>query len=183
MVNARMGRIRAAGSTLISYDPNVRPGLTDPAKTRAAVQRSAAMAHVIKASSEDVERLYGTDTLSAVADGWLGKGAHLVVITDGASGATARVAGLPPLTRPAVPVPVADTIGAGDAFMSGLLDSLARHGLATPRALARLSDATVLAAVIDDAALAAAVTCSRVGADPPTRAEADAFRARTRQSR
>ena len=178
ILNAHMARIRAAGSTLISYDPNIRPGLTDPATTRTTVQRSAGVAHVIKASAEDVAWLCGTDQLTAVADGWLSQGAHLIVVTAGASGATAWVAGLPPLTRPAFPTPVADTIGAGDAFMSGLLDSLARHGLASPGALARLSDASVLAAVVDDAALVAAITCSRAGADPPTQAEAGAFRAR-----
>lgn len=141
------------------------------------MNRSAALAHLIKASSEDVAWLYGTNKLAAVAHNWLSNGASLVVITAGPSGATAWAAGLPPLTRPAIPAPVADTIGAGDAFMSGLLDSLARRGLATPPALAALSDATLLAAIIDDAALVAAITRSRIGADPPTRAEADAFRA------
>jgi fructokinase len=81
---------------------------------------------------------------------------------------------------------VVDTVGAGDAFMSGLLDALARRGLAGPRALAGLAepgDVATLAAVIDDAALVAAITCGRVGADPPTRAEVDAFRAqRSRES-
>lgn len=177
VLNAHIAGIRAAGSALISYDPNTRPGLqTDPARTRALVQRSAALAHVIKASSEDVAWLYGADSPTAVAEGWLSQGAELVVITAGASGATAWVAGLPPLTRPAFPAQLADTVGAGDAFMSGLLDSLARRGLATPGALAALSDPTALAGIIDDAALVSAITCGRVGANPPTRSEVDDFR-------
>ena len=82
------------------------------------------------------------------------------------------------MTRPAFPVQVIDTVGAGDAFMSGLLDALARRGLAAPQELGRLADATVLGAVLDDAAVMAAITCGRVGADPPTRAAVDEFVAR-----
>lgn len=183
VVNERMARLRATGSVLISYDPNARPALQgEAAAARAKVRRSAALAHVIKASVEDIGWLYGTDDPAPVVSDWLGQGAGLVVITDGGNGASAWVPGLPPVTRPAVPAQVADTVGAGDAFMSGLLDALARRGLATPRALARLATprtlAALLAAIIDDAALVAAITCGRVGADPPTRAEVDAFRAR-----
>lgn len=179
VINQRVAGLRAAGEVLISYDPNARPPLqADAAVARAKVRRSAALAHVIKASSEDVGWLYGGDDPAAVADGWLSQGAGLVVITNGAAGSAAWVPGLPPVTRPAFPVRVVDTVGAGDAFMSGLLDALARRGLAAPGALATLADTATLAAVIDDAALVAAITCGRVGADPPTRAEADAFRAR-----
>lgn len=177
VVNVRIAELRAAGSVLISYDPNARPPLqADAAAARAKVARSAGLAHVIKASSEDIGWLYGDDP-AAVAAGWLADGAGLVVITDGARGATAWVRGLPPVTRPSFPARVTDTVGAGDAFMSGLLDALARRGLAAPVALAGLADTATLAAIVDDAALVAAVTCTRVGADPPTRAEAEAFRA------
>jgi fructokinase len=181
VVNQRIARLRADGSVLISYDPNARPAIQgEAAAARAKVRRSAALAHVIKASAEDLGWLYGTDDPAPVVGEWLGQGAGLVVITDGARGATAWVPGLPPVTRPAVPAPVVDTVGAGDAFMSGLLDALARRGLAAPRALAGLAegaDAAMLAAIVDDAALVAAITCGRAGADPPTRAEVDAFRA------
>jgi fructokinase len=184
VVNQRVAELRAAGSVLISYDPNAWPALQgEVAGARAKVRRSAALAHVIKASAEDVGWLYGADDPAPVASEWLGLGAGLVVITDGGRGTTAWVPGLPPVTRPAIPAPVVDTVGAGDAFMSGLLDELARRDLATPRALTRLAelaDAATLAAIVDDAALVAAITCSRAGADPPTRAEADAFRDRLR---
>ena len=143
------------------------------------MQRSAAHAHVIKASAEDVDWLYGSPGPAGranVAARWLAQGSAMVVVTDGANGATAWTPRLPPVARPAVPVQVADTIGAGDAFTSGLLDALARRDLLTPQALSGLHDAATVAAVLDDAALVAAITCSRPGADPPRREEIDRYR-------
>jgi fructokinase len=78
---------------------------------------------------------------------------------------------------PAPPVDVVDTVGAGDAFMSGLLDALAAAdllGAERSAALRGLSRAA-LAAATGHAARVAAVTCSRPGANPPTRAELAAF--------
>ncbi|MBN9619204.1 MAG: carbohydrate kinase, partial [Actinobacteria bacterium] len=97
-----------------------------------------------------------------------------VVVTRGGDGpigvtATGRVA------RPAPAVEVVDTVGAGDAFMSGLLDGLLRRGRLTPSGLDGIDPATDLAAVLGDAALVAAITCSRAGANPPRRAEVDSW--------
>jgi fructokinase len=75
-----------------------------------------------------------------------------------------------------VPIDLVDTVGAGDSFTSGLLDGLHRADLvggARRDALAAIDEAT-LGSVVDAAALIAAITCSRPGADPPTRAEVDA---------
>ena len=184
VINARLAALRAAGSVLISYDPNARPALqADADAARRKVQRSAAHAHVIKASAEDVEWLYGSAGQAARADvaaGWLAQGSAMVVVTDGADGATAWTAGLPPVRRPAVPVQIADTVGAGDAFTSGLLDALARRNLLTPESVGGLHDAATVAAVLDDAALVAAITCSRPGADPPRREEIERYRSGAR---
>jgi fructokinase len=176
VVNKRIAELRAAGSVLISYDPNARPTLQgDAASARAKVARSAALAHVIKASSDDIDYLYDGRELASVVEGWLGQGAALVVITSGSAGATAWVPGRAGVKRPAFPTRVVDTVGAGDAFMSGLLDGLGRRGLATPGALGSLADPSLLAGILDEAAAGAAITCGRAGADPPTRAEVDAF--------
>ena len=110
-----------------------------------------------------------------MAEGWLGRGVALVVITSGSGGATAWVPGQAPVKRPAFPTRVVDTVGAGDAFMSGLLGGLGRRGLATPAAVGSLADPSVLAGILDEAGAGAAITCSRAGANPPTRAEVDAF--------
>jgi fructokinase len=176
VVNRRMAELRAAGSVLISYDPNARPTLQgDAASARAKVARSAPLAHVIKASSDDIDYLYDGQELGSVVEGWLDGGAALVVITSGSAGATAWVPGEVGVKRPAFPTRVVDTVGAGDAFMSGLLDGLGRRGLATPAAVGSLADPSVLASLLDEAGAGAAITCSRAGANPPTRAEVDAF--------
>jgi fructokinase len=73
-------------------------------------------------------------------------------------------------------VTVADTVGAGDSLAAGLLSGLLAAGSTTRAALEALPDDELLR-VVDDAALIAAITCTRVGADPPTRAELDAAHA------
>jgi len=75
--------------------------------------------------------------------------------------------------RPARSVVVADTIGAGDAFMSGLLHALLRDG--TDRLLTAgepLPDEAVRAA-LETALTSAALTVARAGANPPTSVELD----------
>jgi fructokinase len=164
--------IRRAASALISYDPNVRPALQpDRGAARRQVEQSVSLAHIVKASTDDVAWLYGPDSAEAVARRWLALGARVVVITAGADGATGWTPERPPVSRPRFGVRVVDTVGAGDAFTSGLLDALARRDLLAAARLAALDDAAILGGVLDDACLIAGVTCSRAGANPPTRAE------------
>lgn len=166
--------LRQATSVLISYDPNVRPALQpDPDPARRQVEQAVSLAHIVKASSDDLAWLYGPGSADAVARHWLALGANLVVITAGADGATGWTPERPPVSRPPFDVQVVDTVGAGDAFTSGLLDALARRDLLAAPRLAALSDAAILAAALDDACRTAGVTCSRAGANPPTRAELD----------
>jgi fructokinase len=168
------GRLRREGSVLISYDPNVRPALQpDRAAARRQVEHSVSLAHVVKASSDDVSWLYGAETADAVARHWLDLGADLVVITAGADGACGWTPQRPPLGRPPCPAEVVDTVGAGDAFTAGLLDALARRDLLAPAGLAAVGDAATMAAVLDDASRISSFTCSRAGANPPTRSELD----------
>jgi fructokinase len=99
----------------------------------------------------------------------------LIVVTRGGAGVYAVSERLV-LRREAVPIDLVDTVGAGDSFTSGLLDGLHRADLlggARRDALAAIDEAT-LGSVVDAAVLVAAITCSRPGADPPTRAEVDA---------
>jgi len=176
-IAAAVSRLRRSGSVLISYDPNVRPSLqSDHAGARQQIERSVSLAHVVRASLDDVRWLYGERTgADAVARKWLALGASFVVMTMGADGATGWASGQPPVSRPAFSAAVMDTVGAGDAFTSGLLDALARRDLLVPDRLIALSDTGTLASVIDDASRIAGITCSRPGANPPSRAEADSW--------
>lgn len=161
-------RLRAGGTTLISYDPNIRPALLgDPERGRQAVERSVGTAHLVKASREDVEWLYPDTPIEKTAARWLELGASLVVVTDGPDGAHVFHAGAGSLSRPGRKVAVVDTVGAGDAFTAGLLGALTRHGLHGPRTLAA-ADPGALRIAVDDAILVSALTCERLGADPPT---------------
>ena len=99
-----------------------------------------------------------------------------MVVTLGPSGALAIGGEAGTVSRPGRSVAVVDTVGAGDAFVSALLAALYdRDLLGAPRRerLRRLS-ATMLAEIVDQAILASAITCTRRGADPPTRAELSA---------
>jgi fructokinase len=176
---------RARGQVTISIDPNVRPAL---AATRAdevaRVERQIRLAHIVKASEEDIRWLYPGLGWEPVARAWQRLGPDVVVITLGARGAYALGPDGTEARRPARPVVVADTVGAGDAFSAGLLDALGRRGLlgqagglggaADPGRAAGLGhiSAQELAEVVDWAVLVATLTCERPGADPPTRLEA-----------
>jgi fructokinase len=170
-----VARLHAAGNVLISFDPNLRPQvLDDPRSARDLVTRLAAHTHVIKASDEDLRWLYPDETAEAAARRLHGIGAALVVVTLGAGGSLA-VTGTATVRCPARPVEVVDTVGAGDAFTAGLLSALVEADSITPDRIAALDAATV-SGVLEHAALVAALTCARPGADPPSRAEVTAAR-------
>jgi fructokinase len=159
--------LRATRAVLISYDPNIRPAVIGP-RERAVelVERNIRLAHVIKASREDADWLYPELQTDQVAARWSDLGPSLVVVTDGADGATAYRSAGPPLRRRGRPVDVIDTIGAGDAFTAGLLTGLVRRRLHLGGRIRSVSEGT-LADIVDEAILVSAITCERAGADPP----------------
>jgi fructokinase len=160
---------------LITLDPNIRPSIV-PGRA-AALERFgelAGSAAVVKLSDEDAEWLYPGADADEAADRILRLGPGLVAVTRGGEGAllatvTAR------RSVPGIVVTVADTIGAGDSFMSALIDRLAAllDGR-VPVGLLRdgsALDPAVLAEIGDFAVRAAAITVSRPGADLPTIAQ------------
>lgn len=163
---------RACATATVSYDPNCRPLLMgDPADVLTGVHALLAVADVVKVSAEDLGWL-GLTPEAALAD-WLARGPALVAVTLGGDGVLAGTVGGVRARRPGVPVAVVDTVGAGDTFSAALLAGLYHRGLlgAGQRAGLRALDADALDALLDLAARAAAITCSRRGADPPTAAE------------
>ncbi|GAA4770988.1 carbohydrate kinase family protein [Microbacterium gilvum] len=172
-VSALVDRLRARA--LVTFDPNIRPSLVDDADdVRRRVASLIARADVVKASDEDAAWLHPGEPIDVVARRWTAAGAVLVVITAGSDGALAARGDR--VTRvPSPRVDVVDTVGAGDTFMGALVDGLIAAGAAgtsAREAIAALSEPE-LTAILRRSADAAAVTVSRPGADPPTRAELD----------
>jgi fructokinase len=167
------------GRVTISYDPNVRPALLGtPEAARPGIEHLAELSDVVKVSDEDLHWLYPDREDEDVAREWVGTGPALVVVTRGGNGVFA-VTGDLEVRRPSTSIDLVDTVGAGDSFTSGLLDGLRRADLiggSRRESLAAIDESSLIS-VLDAAGLIAAITCSRPGADPPTRAEVDAAEA------
>lgn len=147
-------------------DPNIRPGfITDEAAYRARIAGMIAAADILKLSDEDLRWLEGPGEIAVLARGLLARGPKLVLVTEGAKGATGFTAA-DRVFAPAREVAVVDTVGAGDTFNAGVMASLSAAGLLTKPALADLPGAR-LAAALDLGIRAAAVTVARAGANPP----------------
>jgi fructokinase len=159
------------GRRLIAYDPNVRLNV-EPSLPRwiDALEWMLPRTHLLKISEEDAGLLFPGVALEALARGWLARGVRLVVATRGSRGARAWSAGGAVADVAAAASSVVDTVGAGDSFQAALLAALAERGCTAADGLATV-DATTLTEVLGFAARAAAVTCSRRGADLPRRAE------------
>lgn len=165
---------REAGGRVVSLDPNVRPRVVGDLVTyRERFERLLAYADIVKASDEDLHLLYANQDLVASAQAWLKRGPKLVIATRGADGPLAFLNSLV-IERPAPRVNVVDTVGAGDTFHAGLLSWLDANGLLTPSGVEGLSEAQV-AEALDFAAAAAAIVCTRRGANPPTWSEVVRF--------
>ncbi|MCZ2860744.1 carbohydrate kinase family protein [Blastococcus sp. VKM Ac-2987] len=184
-VTMLLERERDRGRATISYDPNVRPALLgSPGEARPGIEHLVSLSDVVKVSDEDLRWLYPDRPDEDVARDWLALGAPLVVVTRGGRGVFAVTAHLE-LDRPAIPIDLVDTVGAGDSFTAGLLDGLRRADLlggVRRDALATIGE-SILVTVVDEARLVSSITCSRPGADPPTWAEVETVRAAQQSTR
>jgi fructokinase len=161
---------RERDDRIVTFDPNVRPELVaDADAVRASLLDLARSAHVVKASDADLAWLVPGTPADDIAHDLAARDVSLVAITAGPR--PVRLVG----QRAEIEIaprggPVVDTVGAGDAFMAGLIAGLLDAGLDTPQRL-HTAGPDALRAAGDLAIRAAAVTASRAGADPPTRAE------------
>ena len=181
VASALEGLMRAeAGRRVISLDPNVRPGLI---KDREAYLHRfegwLPLVDIVKLSAEDLSWLYPDRPHDKVVAGWHAAGVLLVIVTHGEEGASAST----PVAAASVATPsvaVVDTVGAGDAFMSGALAHLHEQRLLARGALQSL-DAAGLTELLETACLVAADTCTRAGAEPPRRRDLAALSPRAPQ--
>ncbi len=162
--------LREAASRVTMLDPNIRPSFIRDAETyRARIDRMIEVADIVKLSDEDLAWLAGHDDIEKGVAEVLAAGPSLLCITrggDGVTGYTARGATHVEASR----VEVVDTVGAGDTFNAGFLAGLHDAGALDKSSMTDLDEATLRNALALGAA-AAAVTVSRAGANPPTRAE------------
>ncbi|WP_327121435.1 PfkB family carbohydrate kinase [Streptomyces sp. NBC_01341] len=156
----------AARHSLLVVDPNVRRDRTLGTDDGAAALRElCALAHVVRASDEDLERLWpGADPAETCRA--LAAGGRLVILTRGARGSTAYTATGPPVSVAATPVDVVDTIGAGDAFTAGFLSRMGALGPFTAE-----PDPERLRDMLSYASRAAASVCGSAGTAPTVPAE------------
>ncbi|MCK7614640.1 carbohydrate kinase family protein [Roseibium sediminicola] len=156
--------------TLISFDPNIRPTVVpDMGQWRQNTEVLVPLTDLIKVSDEDLELIAPGEPVAGIARKWLADGAGLVIVTRGGDGATAFMSGLE-VDCPGIKVTVEDTVGAGDTFQAALLAGLKQLGVSDRKALESLRQDS-LERLVEFAVKAAAITCSRRGADLPRRAE------------
>ena len=150
-------------SAPVVFDPNVRPSIQgDKGIYRASIERWIRVSTIIKLSEDDLNWLYGDED---VITKWLSMGPELVIVTRAEKGLTAYT-NCSVIEVPAVKVDVVDTVGAGDTIGAVIVEGVLNNGAPALRG-------ELLRKVLERAAKAAAITCSRAGANPPSRDELD----------
>ncbi|SPM35194.1 Sugar or nucleoside kinase, ribokinase family [Mycobacterium rhizamassiliense] len=159
-------------SATVSFDPNVRPSLiADRDLAVARIEHLVERSDIVKVSEEDLRWIAPEHSPERTAQTWLALGPAVVAVTMGEHGAQAFCAAGEAQVA-ARPVRVVDTVGAGDAFMAGLIDALWEMNLLggdRRPALARIG-ADELTDALVSASAASALTVARAGADLPDRA-------------
>ena len=152
-------------SATVVFDPNVRPSIQSDKKIyRNSVERWIELAKIVKLSEDDFSWLYENSESDVIAN-WLSRGAEIVIVTRAERGLSA-------FTRdgridcPAAKVKLVDSVGAGDTIGAVIVEGLLKYGLGGLRA-------DVLKQVLERAAKAAGINCSRAGANPPWKEELD----------
>ena len=148
----------------VVFDPNIRSSvLSDRALYQEKIAKWAEISAVIKLSEDDMAWLYPEQDQIAIAEKWLTGITELVIITKGSYGIIG-VTRDDVVSVPGVKVDVVDTVGAGDTVGAIVVEAIVEHGL-------KALSGDLLSHVLVRATKAAAVTCSRAGANPPTKAE------------
>ena len=145
----------------IVFDPNIRPAvISDREQYVKQVERWISISSAVKVSDEDIRWLYPSLEIEQVVNNWLAKGPSLIVVTYGDKGLTGYRVG-EKVSVDALKVAVADTVGAGDTVGAILVEAIVKDGLDTLSGMR-------LEIMLKRAAMAAAITVSRSGANPPT---------------
>ena len=164
--------LRQSDKYLLTFDPNIRHPLDgqNEKDVRSRAKKLASLSHVVKASDEDLNWIFSNDNPKDSAINIIKSGASLVFVTLGKKGAFVVNKELEIIEVPAKEIEVIDTIGAGDTFAAALITQLLENSWINENELEKLKT-TDLTAILTNCALAATITCSRQGANPPHRLE------------
>ena len=165
-------QLRQSNKYLLTFDPNIRHPLDGQSEgdVRSQAKKLASLSHVVKASDEDLNWIFSNNNPKDSALKIIESGASLVVVTLGKQGAFAVNKKHEFIEVPAKEIKVIDTIGAGDTFAAALITQLLENSWINKNELEKLKT-TDLTAILTNCALAATITCSRQGANPPHRHE------------
>lgn len=162
---------KESGKRIISLDPNIRPTVeSDLDLWRDRVEKMVALSDVVKLSDEDMTLLYPGQNPGTILAGWLDRGVKLAIMTRGGEGAT-LMSHIANIETEAMKTTVVDTVGAGDTFQTIVLDELVALNARFPGEWQNQLDGMTLSAIGKRAGVAAAITCSRAGANLPGRTE------------
>lgn len=160
---------------IVTYDPNVRPAIMGTAEAaRGIVEAFVKETNLVKVSDEDLEWLYPDIPAEIAAQNWLSDfSLSAIVLTRGKKGPIAWAAGGAEAAVTPKKVTVVDTVGAGDTFMGGLIDSLYRRGLVGEFGAQKIASLTSpeLQEILSDASAVADIVVQRRGANPPWASE------------
>lgn len=164
--------LRQSDKYLLTFDPNIRHPLDgqNEKDVRNRAKRLASLSHVVKASDEDLNWIFSNDNPKDSAINIIKSGASLVFVTLGKKGAFVVNKKHEIIEVLAKEIDVIDTIGAGDTFAAALITQLLENSWINENELEKLKT-TDLTAILTNCALAATITCSRQGANPPHRHE------------
>jgi fructokinase len=158
----------------LSHDVNVRPALGfDRDSERIRVERVNSFSHLIKASDDDINWLYGLEpgsNVDQIAWDWIGDTAKIVFVTRGGDGASIYRRNKTKLDVQSRKVKVQDSVGAGDTFCANTLAQLQQIGALGSGAFERLAELTdkQLIEIAKVSSVAASMACEKTGAEPPT---------------
>jgi len=168
---------RESRRRIISLDPNVRAGMIDDRDAyRERFEGWVKQVDILRLSRADFEYIYPGGEIEAAVGRWLKSGIALCIVTLGSDGAAGYTAAGARAEVPTPQVKVVDTVGAGDTFLAAALAYCDREGVLYDREKLKNLSEGQLTACLDFASRAAAINCTRAGADPPTWDEVEAFR-------
>ena len=165
-------QLRLSNKYLLTFDPNIRHPLDgqNAVAVRTRAKKLASISHVVKASDEDLNWIFSSNNLHDSALKIIESGASLVIVTLGKKGAFAVNKNHEVIEVLAKEINVIDTIGAGDTFAAALIAQLLEKSWTNENALKNLRSSD-LTQILTNCSMAAAITCSRQGANPPYRQE------------